>query len=55
MTIRYEDQDGFLDYDDVDDLEIEENESDDEPWMIDNEEDEVPSYGKNYFPQTSED
>ncbi len=51
MPMRYDENNNFFDdLNDVDDLEV-----NDEPWMIDNEEDEVPSYGKNYFPQTSED
>ena len=54
---RYEDNyDGYnYDYDEL----VENTEDlglDEEPWMDGNEEDdEVPSYGKNYYPSISED
>jgi hypothetical protein len=49
--MRYEDYyDGYnYDYDEL----VENTEDlglDEEPWMQDAEEDEVPSYGKNYYP-----
>ena len=54
--MRYEDYyDGYnYDYDEL----VENTEDlvlDEEPWMNDVEEDEVPSYGKNYYPSISED
>ena len=50
MIMRYEDHyDGYnYDYDEL----VENTEDlglDEEPWMQDAEEDEVPSYGKNYY------
>ena len=53
--MRYEDYDGYdYDYDDL--LENTDlYEINDEPWMDSIEEDdEVPSYGKNYYPDISE-
>ena len=52
---RYEDYyDGYnYNYDDL----LENTEDlglDEEPWMQDAEDDEVPSYGKNYYPEISE-
>ena len=54
--MRYEDYyDGYnYDYDEL----VENTEDlglDEEPWMTDVEEDEVPSYGKNYYTSISED
>jgi hypothetical protein len=56
--MRYSDDDDQYDYD-YDEL-VENAEDlglDEEPWMQDDEEedDEVPSYGKNYYPSISED
>lgn len=53
--MRYEDYyDGYnYNYDDL----LENTEDlglDEEPWMQDAEDDEVPSYGKNYYPEISE-
>jgi len=54
--MRYEDYDGYdYNYDDL--LENTDlYEVNDEPWMdeIDEQDDEVPSYGKNYYPEISE-
>jgi hypothetical protein len=55
--MRYSDDDDQYDYD-YDEL-VENAEDlglDEEPWMQDDEEedDEVPSYGKNYYPSISE-
>lgn len=53
--MRYEDYyDGYnYNYDDL----LENTEDlglDEEPWMQDAEDDEVPSYGKNYYPEISD-
>ena len=56
--MRYSDDDDQYDYDydelveNAEDLGI-----DEEPWMqdVEEEDDEVPSYGKNYYPSISED
>jgi hypothetical protein len=54
--MRYEDYDGYdYNYDDL--LENTDlYEVNDEPWMdeIDEQDDEVPSYGKNYYPEILE-
>ena len=53
--MRYEDHYDGYDYD-YDEL-VENTEDlglDEEPWMQDAEEDEVPSYGKNYYPSIEE-
>jgi hypothetical protein len=55
ITMRYSDDYDQYDYDydelveNADDLGL-----DEEPWMDGNEDNEVPSYGKNYYPDISE-
>jgi hypothetical protein len=56
LIMRYSDDYEKYDYDydelveNADDLGL-----DEEPWMDEEEDDEVPSYGKNYYPDITED
>jgi hypothetical protein len=56
LIMRYSDDYEKYDYDydelveNADDLGL-----DEEPWMDEEEDDEIPSYGKNYYPDITED
>jgi hypothetical protein len=56
LIMRYSDDYEQYDYDydelveNADDLGL-----DEEPWMNEEEDDEIPSYGKNYYPDITED